>query len=369
MQINKLIFPIITLTLLLYACNKEEKKEEEGFDRSLMLRNYAENLVVPAFKDLQLSVNNLQQNANSFINDVSLDKLQLLQDQWFETYKTFQFVNAYNFGPAGEQGLSRSITEEIATFPVSIIKLDNILNGGSYNFNDFNRDARGLLTVEYLIYGKLNEDNSAVLQLFTQNPVRRNYLVECIANVKTRLDNVVNAWTPSFINQFVSNNGTAAGSSTSQLYNEFVKSFETIKNFKIELPMGLRPGQVQPEPQLVEALYSGKTLDIIKEHIKSIEAIYHGRSKSGVNGIGFKTYLESVTNGKQLVTSTLEQLEVVKATLNAIPSDSPISVQIVNNPAPLEAFRTELQRHTRFFKSDMSSLLGIAITYSSGDGD
>jgi hypothetical protein len=38
-------------------------------------------------------------------------------------------------------------------------------------------------------------------------------------------------------------------------------------------------------------------------------------------------------------------------------------------PTAATNFHTELQKHTRFFKSDMSSLLGLAITFSSGDGD
>ncbi|MFN4121950.1 MAG: imelysin family protein [Flavobacteriales bacterium] len=360
----------LSLSLLVVACNKDDKADDDnGFDRTIMLRNYAENLVIPAFKDLQTTIIELQQAAHNFINEVNLNKLELLQQKWVDCYQAFQYTNAYNFGPAGEQGLNRSITEEIATFPVSENKVDQILNGASYSFSDFNRDARGLLTVEYLIYGKISQSNTDVIQAFAENANRRTYLLECIANAKTRVDNVVNAWSPAYINQFVSNSGTAAGSSTSQFYNEFVKSYETIKNFKIELPMGLRPGQMQPEPRLVEAYYSGKTLDMIKAHLGAIENIYHGRTKTGVDGVGFKEYLENVINGKQLVTSTLQQLETINTTLNAIPTNSPVSEQIISSPAPLEAFRVELQRQTRFFKSDMSSLLGIAITYSSGDGD
>jgi predicted lipoprotein len=364
-----LILTTITLTLLIFACKKDEQDKVEAFDRGVMLRNYAENLVVPAYKDLQNNVATLQQKADQFISDISEEKLQDLQNTWIEAYKTFQYTNAYNFGPAGEQGLNKSFTEEVATFPVSISKVENILSTGTYNFNDFNRDARGFLTVEYLIFGKLNESNNDVLALFNNNEIRKNFLIACLANIKSRVDNVTNAWNTSFVNSFVSNNGTAAGSSTSQFYNEFVKSYETIKNFKIELPLGLRPGQTQAEPQLVEALYSGKTLEITKEHLKAIENIYHGRTKNGTDGIGFKEYLDNVTNGKQLVQSTLTQLEAVKNALNAIPENPSISEQIINNPQPIVAFGVELQKHTRFFKSDMSSLLGIAITYSSGDGD
>jgi len=148
-----------------------------------------------------------------------------------------------------------------------------------------------------------------------------------------------------------------------------VKSFETIKNLKLELPLGKRPGQTQVEPKLVEAYYSSNSLEFLEIHIQTIERIYFGKSKTGTDGLGFKDYLETVTNGKELVASTLSQWEKVITSLNSIPTTSPISVLVQSNTEPLDNLRIELQKQTRFFKSDMSSLLGIAITFSSGDGD
>jgi hypothetical protein len=73
--------------------------------------------------------------------------------------------------------------------------------------------------------------------------------------------------------------------------------------------------------------------------------------------------------GEALINSTENQWAVVKNAYNAVPQTPRISAQILSNPTPFDNFHTELQKHTRFFKSDMSSLLGIAITFSSGDGD
>jgi hypothetical protein len=43
--------------------------------------------------------------------------------------------------------------------------------------------------------------------------------------------------------------------------------------------------------------------------------------------------------------------------------------RIQTSPQALIDIHTELQKNTKNFKSEMSSLLGIAITYASGDGD
>jgi hypothetical protein len=42
---------------------------------------------------------------------------------------------------------------------------------------------------------------------------------------------------------------------------------------------------------------------------------------------------------------------------------------IIGQSSQLEQIFLEMTKHTRFIKSEMSSLLGISITYASGDGD
>jgi uncharacterized protein len=365
----KKIFGLALLSGLLFtACEKDKNTEEKKFDRSLMLKNYAENLIIPAYKDVQASVNQLVSAVTVFSDNSTLENLISARQAWTSAYGEWQYASAFNVGPAAEQGLSRSMNEEVATFPVSADKINAAVTSGQYNFNDFNRDARGFLTIEYLLFGGLSVSNDAVLSLFESQSFRKNYLKDCASSIKSRVDNVVSQWEGGFTGTFISRNGTDAGSSTSQLYNEFVKSFETNKNFKIELPLGKRPGQTQAEPQLVEAYYSGKSVHFMKIHLKAIENFYFGRTKNGADGPGFKEYLESVKGGPELINSTLIQWTNVTAASNALP-DSPLSQLITENPQPVENLRIELQKHTRFFKSDMSSLLGIAITFSSGDGD
>ncbi len=225
------------------------------------------------------------------------------------------------------------------------------------------------MALEYLLFGGIEVSNQEVYNRIQDKEFAWVYIKECAAQIKIRVDNIVNAWESGYKNTFINNAGTDVGSSTSELYNEFVKSFESIKNFKLELPLGKRPGQTQAEPQLVEAYYSGMTLHFLKLHIQAIENIYFGKGFNGESGIGFKNYVESVTGGPTLVESTINQWDVVKNTLSLIPENEPLSEQVRLNPQPMEQLATELQRHTRFFKSDMSSVLGIAITFSSGDGD
>lgn len=363
----RLLLSLCVSTGLFWACTNNGNDPSNDFDRKAMLENFATNLIKPAYQDLQSKVIELQAAVNNFNENPTNERLTAMQTVWENAYFTWQFANAYNFGPAGEQGTQKGLIEEIGTFPISSSKIENAITNNNANFNDFNRDARGFLAIEYLIFD-LNNDHTTIVNNFaSQN--RKNFLSNAVNNLKTRVDEVVSAWNITYTNDFTGNDGTDVGSSTSQLYNEFVKSYESLKNFKVGLPLGKRPGQTQTEPQLVEAYYSGKSLKMIENHLLAIENIWYGKAKNGTDGIGFKEYLVSVEGGDALISSTETQLAAIKNTLNSIPENPKFSTQIGTNFTNLDNLHTELQKHTRFFKSDMSSLLGIAITFSSGDGD
>lgn len=366
---NRRLYPTAVLLAMLVgviSCEESDAPIKDSFDRSEMLENMAQNLIIPAYTDLQTRVSTLESSAVGFTQNPDLNSLQDLQADWQAAYASWQFANAFNFGPAGEEGIRRSLLEEVGTFPVSVEKIETAIIG-SPDFNDFNRDARGFLAVEYLIFGTEN-GNSAVVEAFSSQN-RKDFLLGAVSDIDRRIGEVLSAWNGGYASEFTQNEGTDVGSSTSMLYNEFVRSFESAKNFKLGLPLGRRPGQTQSEPQLVEAYYSGKSVEMLGLHLTAIENSWHGRSRQGQNGPGFREYLETVEGGQALIEATETQLAEVKAALEDLPETPDLAEQVQISPAPADRLHTELQKHTRFFKSDMSSLLGISITFSSGDGD
>ena len=78
--------------------------------------------------------------------------------------------------------------------------------------------------------------------------------------------------------------------------------------------------------------------------------------------------MESTYGGQSLAADTREQWNNVTDAFENLPA-KPIHKLVVENQTEMDAYYTELSKQTRFFKSDMSSKLGISITYDSGDGD
>lgn len=351
----------------LSSCEKKEATDLTTFDRKEMLEFYSSEIIQPAYEDLLNSILVFKTAFGVFQADPNENTLRSLQEKWVSAYTNWQYANGYNFGPAGEQGIQKGLIEEIGTFPVSTTKIEAAILAEAHSFNNFDRDARGFLALEYLIFGK-DQTNEAILVELGGSSSRMKHIEALLNHLMTKVEEVSTAW-KGYSSAFISNEGTDAGSSISGLYNEFVRSFESLKNFKVGLPAGKRPGQTGPAPELLEAFYSGQSLEMIKSHFQALEQIYYGQTKSGQIGIGFKDYLLAVEGGKELVFQTEEQLQNVKNALLQIPANASFSALVAQNDPSIEALFIELQKHTRFFKSDMSSLLGISITFSSGDGD
>jgi hypothetical protein len=362
----KKIVIVFAVMIGLNACDGGEGIGD-SFNRTLMLTDLADNLIIPSYNQLQTSAEKLEESIATFTNTPSLANLETAQQDWITLYTDWQWATAFNFGPAGEEGLQKSLTEEIGTFPVSESKLQTILENGTFNLNDFNRDARGIFALEYLLFNVEHDQEALVAAMVNEN--RKSYSLALIQNIKTKVETVHNTWTGSYKTFFVSNNGSDAGSSTSELYNEFVKSFEGLKNFKVALPLGLRAGQTQAEPTKVEAYYSGQSITGIRQHWLAIKSIWYGTSRNGNAGTGFYEYLKEVAGGEALIKATEQQLATVDSQLALLSDETSFSRQIETNKLPLESLSIELQRQTRYFKSDLSSLIGIAITFASGDGD
>jgi predicted lipoprotein len=348
-----------------FSCNSDDTQSPD-FDRTQLLQNLADSLIKPAYTDLNNQLAVLESKSTSFTQNPNSQTLVEAQTAWENAFEAWQYANAYNFGPAGEEGIKKILADEIGVFPINTSQLENNVSASKHSFNDFSRDSRGLQGIEYLLFD-LSDNQQNIVAKYSDT-ARRSHLIAMIKHTKKQVNDVSNAWS-TYRNSFIENNGTDAGSSASLFFNSFVQSYELLKNFKVSHPLGKRAGQTQTEPTKVEAYYSGKSAKMLKIHFTALENIWHGKSKKGTDGVGFKDYLLKVEGGTGLVASTETQIATIKNIFAQIPNDTRLSTQVTSNTANLELLNTELQKNTRFFKSDMSSLLGIAISYTSGDGD
>lgn len=350
---------LLIFSIFCASC-KLKSEDKDPCHRGDLVKNYAENLILPAFADVLAKVRDLNFEFQKFKNAPSAAALPDLQQDWVVAFQAWQNVNAYNFGPAGEQGLKMALVDELGKFPAYIVKIDEFVAAADFSLVNSFRDSRGFLAVEYLLFAKTDE-------LLTDEN-RRKYLEAVLNHLENELARVDSEWKTDRTT-FENSIGLEAGSSIALLFNEFSRSFENMKNKKVAFPAGKLANQLFPSPASVEGFYSGQSLDFLKRHIAALENVYEGRSALGVDGIGLKDYLECRTDGVTLVADIEISLAAIHAALDAIPTDKPLSELIALNHPSIPALLIALQQHSPLFTSDMASILSVTITFDSSDGD
>ena len=355
-------FLVVTFVAACSSAN-DDPTPPAPFDRKAMLQNYADNLIRPAFREVQTDVNALSSLVGIFMKSPTAANLTAMQTAWLKAQRSYEAANAYNVGPAGEAGSRMRLVEEVSTFPVNTLTIEKSIAQGLANTNDANYDARGLLAIEYMLFDK-NGNNARILEGL-ETASRMVYLNKLVTNVKVRVDDVVKGW-DGYVTTFVNSDGTAPGSSTSELYNEFIRSYGNLKNYKIGLPLGAGTGQTAPQPELAEGYYSGQSLALAQAHFLALENSWYGRTATA-DGPGFREYLASVAGGPELVKTMETQLATTRKAFEAM-SDSPsLTKQIQAKKPSVETLYTELQKSSGLLKNNMSSLLGIVLTFNDGE--
>lgn len=352
----------LSLGAFVSSCDEESALNDVSFDREAMLTSLADGLIIPNFRTLQSSVGVMNSLVNEFSASPSVEKLKSVRAAWQQAVEDYQHTSAFGFGPANLP--LGSLSSVLGVFPVDEGQLERNIGNPDFNLPaSFDRDVRGFYAIEYLLFG---EDLSVGDLVNGFDEDRLAYLLLLVSEVKAIVDAVVFEWEGSYRDHFIASEGTSAGSSISVFYNEFIRDYENLKNFKVELPAGLTAGQAAADPRLVEAYYSGISNQLLIAHFENSKNIWKGLSRGGEELIGFEEHLEAVVGGPTLITHTKIALTDISRAISSLPSGS-LSENVETQE--VRTLRDALQANTANFKSSMSSLLGISITFNSGDGD
>ncbi|NGP89260.1 imelysin family protein [Fodinibius halophilus] len=335
-----------------------------------MLKNYSENVILPAYNMLQDSVDQLNSSATTFSNTPNTQNLEVLQQSLKGARLAWQNASLFEFGPAEMQLLRTSLN----TYPTDTTKINDNINSGNYSLGSLdNQDAVGFPAVGFLVYGD-NKTDSEIVSQFTNETNAQNrmdYLLDNIAFIKENVDAVVTKWKAdgdNYASTFLSeeNSGTDIGSSMGMLINAMVLHYERfLRDGKIGIPSGVRSAGI-PRPSTTEALYGGYSVELAIENMQAFKRLYLGIDLNSNDGLGLQENLDAVgtaTLADEIETNIDQSLDK----LNAL--NDPLSQQVDSNNDPVvEAFQA-MQKVVTLVKADMTSALGITITYQDNDGD
>lgn len=377
MKSGRVQFVLIALLAVIgSSCEKDiktSKNEGDGKDRTVFLTRYADSLVIPAYSDFKLKLDEMLTSSEAFVAGPELNTLQNFRTSWQNAYIQWQSVELFDFGPAEVQALRNFYN----IYPADVQGITNNFSNSAASLEvPASYPQQGFPALDYLLNGVGNSDSSILA--FYKDPSsggkRLAYLSKICDRMEALFQTVHSDWTSTFRDEFISKTGLDISSSTSKMTNGFVLHFERyIRSGKIGIPSGiLNSGIIAPEK--AESYFKkglSKAL-LLKAH-QSYMDFFNGKSfKNGVIGPSLSSYLDALgakdkTSGKLLSTIIQEQMLIIETKINALGPD--IAEQVTTNPNSTTELYNEMQTLVRLLKVDMTSAMSITITYTDNDGD
>ena len=374
MKRNKLIFTaltgIICISLVLFSCSKSNSsKPNPGGggttgDTDTVLVNLGTNIILPSYQQLATATVTLDAAVAAFNAGPTLNTLNDLQAAFKTTYKTWESVSEFEFGPASDSFLT---THFINSFPTDTVTINKNIGGATYSIDGLgNYAAQGLPALDYMLFAG---GNGIVLGRFTTDAYAagaKQYLAALSATLKRKAAAVVNAWSTTggnYLTTFINGKGVDAGSSLSLLANAYIQDFDVnLQNYKIGIPIGMYGSTVLPiSPTKVEGYYSALSVQLLVAQVQAYQKIYLG-------GLNVKVAAaKTLNNGIPLDQAIQNEMTTLLVSIQALPD--PLSTGIQNNAPAITTAYTEIRKTTVLLKVDMSSALGIKISFQDDDGD
>lgn len=363
MMKSKLQFGLVLLlfaSFLIYACSKSDSGDTGGPAtgndqfKGEMLTNYADNIIIPAYTDLDTKLAVLQTDLDAFLADPKVESQSVVKQSFRNAYLSYQSVSVAYFGPAAALLLNSFIN----TFPTVPAKIETAIQLGSYDFTIpvASDSIQGFPALDYLLFS-----NDAVSKYAAaDNESRKKYTSDVMARMKLLVANARNQWTNTYRGGFISSLKTDVGSSIGFLVNQFAYEMDAMKGPRIGWPFGKQSNGIVFADKC-ESYYSGYSGALAIANLTSLKNYY-----TGGTGTGISDYL-LLLKKEQLNSAVLAQFDVALAALRAVPD--PWSAAFTSNAALVEQAYKDVQVLLTLIKTDVASATAVQITYMDNDGD
>ena len=349
-----------------YDSESTETNTDQTFSREEMLKFIVNQIIIPAYDNLDSSLGDLKTSFDLFNTNVTEENLTDLRNKWLNSYKSWQHVEMYNIGKAMET----YFWHKSNIYPVDTTRVNTNVENASYDLeNPNNYSAQGFPTIEYLLYGLGDNASKNLIQL-NDNIKNRDYLGAIIDALIDNTKTVLRDWN-SIKNEFTTSTENSASSNLNMMVNDFIYYYE--KNFranKFGIPGGVFSSVELPDR--VEGYFSESfSKELALEGMTSIKNFFNGVSyqDNEVKGHCLKSYLDYIESGKdKLLSNEINaKLDIAENSIKELENN--FASQINSDLITILRTYDDIQATVVLLKVDMLQVLDINVDYADADGD
>lgn len=368
----KRILGLIGVISILASCGSDVDPDTavDNFNRKVMLENWADNIIIPAYQNLSDKIDAMKVASDAFTNSPDPTTLTNLRTAWLDAYMAWQSVDMFEIGKAEEITLRNFIN----VYPLDEDGMVQTILSGSYDLTSVNRqDEQGFSALDYLLHGVASTDNE-VVAVYIDNAsgqLYKTYMNDIVNRMQSLTSIVLDDWKNGYRDTFVSRDGTSGTESVNSMVNDYMFYYEKfLRAGKIGIPAGVFSGS--PLSDRVEARYRANVnKSLFLEALNAAQNFFNGVAFNGQNtGVSLKNYLDdlsSLKDGEDLSGLINTQFDAARNMASNLSDDLGSQVE-TNNTLMLQTY-DELQKNVVLMKVDMLQALNIKVDYVDADGD
>ncbi|MFN3195343.1 MAG: imelysin family protein [Chlorobiota bacterium] len=358
----KVLTSILFISLVLIGCSDDTTQPEEEIDKQALLINCADDLIIPALSNLKIEAKDLSEEITSFSANYSESNLAYLRTKYLDIIYIWQYCSMYGFGPADDVQLRQAIN----TFPTDTNLIKENIKSGNYSLAiSSNYKAKGLPALGYLLY----PPEGTNLEVYFSDENLLKYMKDLAIDIYDNTSYVYDGW-QEYREKFITNLGNDAGSSLSLMINEFVFDYELAKRAKVGIPSGIF-GSVLPFN--FEAPHSKISNALLIKNLTSYKRFLEGFTNNNPEETDtIKEYLDAITANRNNSDLSNRIIEKLNKSIEIIEKFEAPMVEMIKSPSgkeKIDALYKNMQEMVVLIKTDMTSAMGILISYQDNDGD
>ena len=380
------IYVLSCFLLIVVACGEDDSSEQapsDNFDRGALLVNWADNIIMPGYDNLAITLTTLEVATQGFIDAPTSVSLEEVRSSWLASYLAFQRVSMFELGRAE----TLNYRNRLNVYPTNTSEIEGYISSNSWNLElPSTIDSQGFPAMDYLLYGSGTDQE--LLDKYTTGANASSYkmyLLDLVTTMQTLTNEVSSDWANGFRQTYITNTSSSASGAVDQTVNVFLYYYEkALRAGKVGIPAGVFSGTTLP--QNVESLHNEfVSKQLLLEALSATVSFFNGEGFSSDfpgNGFGLNTYLDTLGSVKLIDTDKDPDTPLVEVNLSTLINNQFVIAferiyllqesfvqQIADDNAKMLGAYDELQRNVILMKVDMLQALSIDVDYIDADGD
>jgi predicted lipoprotein len=333
------------------ACRRSGRTQD-------VLRALVEQVLVPNIAAVAESSRQLEDALARLAEAPSVATLRGAREEWQRALLSWKRAEVFRQGPITEANSSL----RVMFWPVRADALDALAQG-SAAIDDAAIDAmgvdhRGLFALEYLLYSAQADEQIAV-QFASPEGARRGLLARSLAsNISFQAQRAARSLADG--KKLADELAEGSQESLSRLVASMIDRVENVSARRLARTSELaRSGRLVPSA--IEGGVSGTSQQIALAYLRATEQLYLG--VQGASG------LSALVNARSIALDQALRAAFRDAIVGVDGLGLPLEVVAVREAAKLDSATSVVRKLERALKTELTSTLGLTLTFSSLDGD